>query len=164
MARQRLNGVITGRTSIEASMVDAMGGGLCDIHGKFFGYGVHGLRACRKCDIEEHHKQKTETRKAYCISCGKKQYAKVKGTGTIDNLCKFCGNHMLNLYLNKDIPFVEDKMENRERHKETSYGSTSDDEDKIIIGSGSYKRQNAKYNRSVQNELDRVLNRSKNAI
>jgi len=46
------------------------------------------------------------------------------------------------------------------KHKETSYGSTSDEEDKQIVGSNSYKRINAKYNRDIKNELDRVLNRN----
>lgn len=41
-----------GRRSIEGSIVDAMGGGICKIHGKYYGHGQHGIRDCPKCDIE----------------------------------------------------------------------------------------------------------------
>ncbi len=48
-----------------------------------------------------------EVRKAsYCIMCKNYQYALIKGTGTIDNLCNACGNHTLNIYSNKDKPFI----------------------------------------------------------
>ena len=57
MAVKRLNGIITGRSSMEAELIDAMGGGLCKIHGKFFGHGKNNLRACPKCDIEEYFKK-----------------------------------------------------------------------------------------------------------
>jgi len=47
------------------------------------------------------------------------------------------------------------------KHKETSYGSTSDEEDKQIVGSNSYKRINARYDKDIKNELDRVLKEQK---
>lgn len=57
MSRQRQNGVITGNAGIDAHLIDAMGGGLCEIHGKYFGHGKYGLRDCPFCDIDEHFKQ-----------------------------------------------------------------------------------------------------------
>ena len=56
MAVKRLNGVISGSASMEAEIVDAMGGGLCDIHGKYYGHGKHDLLDCPKCDIEQYFK------------------------------------------------------------------------------------------------------------
>jgi len=57
MARTRLNNVINGTASIEAHIIDAIGGGLCKIHGKYYGHGLHGLRDCPKCDINEFYKK-----------------------------------------------------------------------------------------------------------
>ena len=50
-------------------------------------------------------------RATYCTICKNKQYAKVKGTGTIDNLCTACENHTLNIYTNKDKPFTPKQEE-----------------------------------------------------
>lgn len=42
--------------TLDAYIVHSMGGGLCKIHGKYYGYGKHGLRACPFCDIDEYFK------------------------------------------------------------------------------------------------------------
>lgn len=39
-----------------ARLIDAVGGGICPIHGEFIGEGKYGLRACPYCDIEEYFK------------------------------------------------------------------------------------------------------------
>jgi len=45
----------------DALIVDAIGGGLCPKHGKYFGHGKHGLRDCPFCDLEEYyHKEVKE--------------------------------------------------------------------------------------------------------
>ncbi len=43
----------------------------------------------------------------------------------------------------------------------SSYGASSEAEKEIMIGSNARKRESAKYRKSIQNEIDRVL--SKNA-
>ena len=40
-----------------------------------------------------------------------------------------------------------------------SYGASSESEREIMIGSNARKRESAKYRKSVQNEIDRVLNK-----
>lgn len=59
MAQTRFNGVISGssRRDKKALIVDAMGGGLCKIHGGYYGHGKHGLRDCPYCDIDEYYKE-----------------------------------------------------------------------------------------------------------
>ena len=42
----------------------------------------------------------------------------------------------------------------------SSYGASSESEKEIMIGSNTRKRESAKYRKSVQNELDRVLSRN----
>lgn len=37
-----------------ARLVDAIGGGICPIHGEYIGIGKYHLRACPLCDIEAH--------------------------------------------------------------------------------------------------------------
>lgn len=64
MARRRHANVITGSVSIEASLLDAIGGGVCEIHGKYFGEGKHGLRSCPLCDIDEYFAK--EQHELYC--------------------------------------------------------------------------------------------------
>ena len=56
-ANSRIIGV-TGRNR-DAHIIDAMGGGLCKVHGKYFGHGKYGLRDCPFCDIEENHKKQS---------------------------------------------------------------------------------------------------------
>ena len=49
----------------KALLVDAMGGGLSEIHGEYLGHGKYGLRDCPFCDIAEHFekdKQKGATK------------------------------------------------------------------------------------------------------
>jgi hypothetical protein len=41
----------------DALIIDAIGGGLCEKHGKYFGHGKHGLRACPFCDLEEYYQK-----------------------------------------------------------------------------------------------------------
>ena len=41
----------------DASIIDARGGGLCKIHGTYFGFGRHGLKLCPLCDIEAFYSQ-----------------------------------------------------------------------------------------------------------
>ena len=41
----------------KALLIDAMGGGLCEIHGEYLGHGKYGLRDCPFCDIDEHFKK-----------------------------------------------------------------------------------------------------------
>lgn len=53
MARRRHNNVITGSVSVEAHLLDAIGGGLCKMHGKYYGYGKYNLRDCPYCDLDE---------------------------------------------------------------------------------------------------------------
>lgn len=48
------------KRTIKAHLVDAIGGGVCPIHGEFIGQGRHGLRACPLCDIEEYFNRKKE--------------------------------------------------------------------------------------------------------
>ena len=60
LARTRHNGVISGWSSIDAHIVDAMGGGLCSKHGKYFGHGKHGLRDCPICDRELYYQSTCE--------------------------------------------------------------------------------------------------------
>jgi len=43
---------------IKAKTIDAMGGGLCPKHGKYYGHGKYGLRACPYCDVDEFYKMK----------------------------------------------------------------------------------------------------------
>ena len=47
----------------KALLVDAMGGGICKIHGEFLGSGKHHLRACPFCDIEEYYRKSKEITK-----------------------------------------------------------------------------------------------------
>jgi len=61
MGRTRLNGTITGNAGITAHIIDAMGGGLCDIHGSYYGHGKHGLKDCPFCDIETKYPSKSQT-------------------------------------------------------------------------------------------------------
>ena len=58
MVVKRNHGVISGSAGIEADLIDTMGGGLCEKHGKFYGNGKHGLRACPFCDIDEYFKKR----------------------------------------------------------------------------------------------------------
>ena len=51
------------KQNIEAYIVDAIGGGLCKKHGKYYGHGSYGLRACPLCDIDEHYKKVTNSTK-----------------------------------------------------------------------------------------------------
>ena len=46
-----------------ALLIDAMGGGLCEIHGEYFGHGKYQLMDCPFCDIEAHFKQQKNTNK-----------------------------------------------------------------------------------------------------
>jgi len=46
-----------------ARIVDAIGGGLCPIHGEYLGTGKYGLRACPYCDIDEFWKRQMTTEK-----------------------------------------------------------------------------------------------------
>lgn len=46
--------------NIKAYIVDAIGGGVCKIHGEFLGQGRHGLRACPYCDIDEFYRRRSE--------------------------------------------------------------------------------------------------------
>lgn len=57
MAIIRQHGTITGTSSIEAHIVDAIGGGLCKKHGKYYGHGSHNIRDCPQCDIDEYFKR-----------------------------------------------------------------------------------------------------------
>jgi len=41
----------------KALLVDAMGGGLCEIHGEYLGHGKYQLRDCPFCDIEAHYRE-----------------------------------------------------------------------------------------------------------
>lgn len=52
MARQRLNGTISGNAGVTAHIIDAIGGGVCSIHGNYFGHGKHGVKDCPRCDID----------------------------------------------------------------------------------------------------------------
>jgi len=46
------------KSSIDAHIIDAIGGGVCPIHGKYYGLGKHGLRACPFCDITAYYTNK----------------------------------------------------------------------------------------------------------
>ncbi len=46
-----------------ALLIDAMGGGLCKLHGEYFGHGKYQLMDCPVCDIEAHFKQQKKTNK-----------------------------------------------------------------------------------------------------
>ena len=48
------------KREIRARLVDAIGGGLCPIHGEYIGYGKYGLRSCPYCDIEEFYRKPKE--------------------------------------------------------------------------------------------------------
>ena len=48
---------VEGRINIKAHLIDAMGGGLCEKHGEYYGHGKYGLRDCPLCDIDEHFKE-----------------------------------------------------------------------------------------------------------
>ena len=50
------------RMSCDASIIDAIGGGLCKIHGVYYGHGKHGIKACPLCDIEAHFSKEGEDR------------------------------------------------------------------------------------------------------
>ena len=45
-----------------ALLIDAGGGGLCPIHGEYFGQGKYGIRDCPFCDIKEHFKKEGEAK------------------------------------------------------------------------------------------------------
>ena len=57
MTVRRLNGVISGSAGIEGDLLDAIGGGICKTHGKYYGSGKYHLRTCPFCDIEEHFRR-----------------------------------------------------------------------------------------------------------
>ena len=63
MTRKRHAGVISGSVSTEAALIDAIGGGLCKTHGRYYGYGKHGLKACPFCDIEEYYQKSWRERR-----------------------------------------------------------------------------------------------------
>lgn len=44
----------------KALLIDAIGGGLCDKHGEYFGYGKYGLKDCPFCDIDEYFERLRE--------------------------------------------------------------------------------------------------------
>ncbi len=44
----------------KALLIDAVGGGICKVHGEYLGIGKHHLRACPFCDIDEYYKRKTK--------------------------------------------------------------------------------------------------------
>ena len=41
----------------KARIIDAIGGGLCPIHGEYLGHGKYRLRDCPFCDIEEFYRK-----------------------------------------------------------------------------------------------------------
>lgn len=51
-----------------ARLVDAIGGGICLIHGEFIGLGEYHLRPCPLCDIEEHFRKEREAREDHEIA------------------------------------------------------------------------------------------------
>lgn len=55
MARSRSNGLITGNAGVTAHLIDAIGGGLCLIHGKYFGHSKYGLKSCPRCDLDAYY-------------------------------------------------------------------------------------------------------------
>lgn len=62
MTKRRINGTIEGHSrygryysSLQAEIVDAICGGLCKIHGRYYGHGKQ--RDCPYCDIEEYFKK-----------------------------------------------------------------------------------------------------------
>jgi len=46
------------KNEIKARLVDAVGGGMCPIHGEYIGIGKYHLMACPYCDIDEYYKQR----------------------------------------------------------------------------------------------------------
>lgn len=49
------------KRNIDALIIDAIGGGLCKKHGKYFGHGKYGLRDCPFCDLEEYYKKEVKS-------------------------------------------------------------------------------------------------------
>jgi len=58
MGRTRSNGTITGHAGVVAHIIDAIGGGMCKIHGNYYGHGKYGLKDCPFCDINAKYSPK----------------------------------------------------------------------------------------------------------
>ena len=59
MSKQRSKGTLLDNAGIRAHIIDAMGGGLCKIHGPYYGHGKYDLKDCPFCDIEEYYQRNT---------------------------------------------------------------------------------------------------------
>jgi len=51
------------KRTIKAHLIDAIGGGVCKIHGEYIGLGKHGLKSCPFCDIEAFYAQEKQTKR-----------------------------------------------------------------------------------------------------
>ena len=53
------------KNEIKARLVDAVGGGICPIHGEYIGTGKYHLKGCPYCDIEEYYNQKAKEKERH---------------------------------------------------------------------------------------------------